>query len=75
MRTSGPVYWLSPLRGCDVCDRDFLDIMYDAKTVGGPWGNLCEDCFKTGGVGLGVGLGQMYRRQPDGRFLCVEGLE
>ncbi len=31
---------------------------YDAKTKKGPWANMCESCFRTHGIGLGVGRGQ-----------------
>ena len=32
---------------------------YDGKTLKGPWGYMCEKCFKLYGVGLGVGKGQI----------------
>lgn len=31
---------------------------YDGKTKDGPWANMCEQCFKTHGIGLGLGKGQ-----------------
>ena len=31
---------------------------YDGKTNHGPWANMCAECFRTHGVGLGTGLGQ-----------------
>lgn len=31
---------------------------YDAKTVFGWWANLCEECFRRFGTGLGLGKGQ-----------------
>lgn len=34
------------------------DAEYDAKTTAGPWGYLCQECFQSVGLGLGVGLGQ-----------------
>ena len=45
---------------CDMCGPH-VTAHYDCK-VGGPWGNLCKDCFRTyerqGVVRLGVGAGQ-----------------
>jgi len=40
---------------CDICGKE---AKYDAKTKAGPWGYLCEGCFKVHGVGLGLGKGQ-----------------
>lgn len=31
---------------------------YDAKTVHGPWANLCTSCFMERGIGVGLGKGQ-----------------
>jgi hypothetical protein len=52
---------------CQVCERPFVGVhydgagvYYDAKTKYGPWGFLCEKCFKEHGVGLGTGKGQKY---------------
>lgn len=69
------VYWLSGLTCCDHCNASFekLDTMYDAATVFGPWGNLCEGCFASIGKGLGIGNGQKYAKQADGKWLCIEG--
>ena len=51
---------------CDICNGAFKDVMYDAKTRGGPWGNICKSCFAFDGVGLGIGLGQRYVLEPEG---------
>lgn len=55
---SGPI--LPPKRKCDECLRrgKSTPAVYDAKTVHGPWGYLCEEDFKLIGIGLGTGLGQ-----------------
>ena len=50
---------------CDHCHRPFGDIKYDAMTIFGPWADLCEDCFKKIGIGLGIGLGQQYEKHAD----------
>lgn len=33
---------------------------------GGPWGNICEQCFLSGDRQLGVGLGQLFKKTPTG---------
>lgn len=55
------------LRTCDLCDPMLLaddekipDVIYDCKTRMGPWACLCERHFRTHGIGLGTGRGQMY---------------
>jgi len=40
---------------CDFCNKK---ARYDGKTKMGPWANMCEDCFKKFGIGLGMGKGQ-----------------
>lgn len=45
---------------CDCCSDPFGSVMYDGRTVQGPWANMCETCFKRFGVGLGIGRGQRY---------------
>lgn len=43
------------LPDCDFCG----DVAhYDGKTKFGPWANMCLNCFRTHGVGLGLGQGQ-----------------
>jgi hypothetical protein len=69
-----PVYWLSPLNAEDDFGVQYGTIMYDAKTIHGPWANMSEISFQRHGFGrLGTGYGQKYEKQPDGRWLKVEG--
>ena len=53
---------MTTLPPCDVCTATGVArpevARYDAKTVRGPWGYLCEAHFLTLGVGLGTGRGQ-----------------
>ena len=49
----------------DECDNCHLDLrsfrhFYDAKTRNGPWGWLCEECFRRLGCSIGIGRGQEY---------------
>jgi hypothetical protein len=40
---------------CDICGQP---AEYDAKTIYGSWGYLCQSCFDDIGTGLGLGKGQ-----------------
>ena len=55
--------WMSEWKECDVCHiplKGEVEFFVDGKTVWGPWGLLCPDCFRNHGVGLGCGMGQKY---------------
>jgi hypothetical protein len=48
---------------CIICEMNGdgkVEAHYDAKTVMGPWGHLCEECFTEFGIGLGLGRGQRF---------------
>ena len=50
---------VASLPACDLCPVDSAALAaYDARTVMGPWANLCEGHFTHYGVGLGTGMGQ-----------------
>lgn len=75
---STPVYWLSPVPAhCQMpgCSTAFDQYMYDCSipTFGGQWGNICHTCFKAHGCRTGLGYGQKYELQPDGKWLKIEG--
>jgi hypothetical protein len=71
-KTMSPTYWMSPPpKTCDVCQGKISTEFYDAKTKQGPWGCLCPSCFDQFGMGEGTGLGQHYKKQPDGDFLKI----
>jgi len=52
------------LPDCDVCKFETpgekpRPAAYDGKTIHGPWANMCEEHWKSHGVGrLGTGFGQ-----------------
>jgi hypothetical protein len=70
------MYWCGPLNGFDDFGRSYKDVMYDAKTKQGPWANMTEEFWKEHGYPrLGVGYGQKYVKQSDGRWLLTEGLD
>ena len=64
---------LNPPTKCDICHSQVGDEFFDAKTINGPWANMCTECFNTIGVGLGTGLGQMYKKQEDSSYIKVAG--
>lgn len=49
---------------CEGCERPFMKVFYDMRTVLGPWAKLCPDCAFDGiGIGeTGTGKGQRYER-------------
>lgn len=66
------IFWCGEVVKCDLCKAAFDTVMYDSNTRYG-WGNVCQPCFKEHGRGLGIGLGQRYEKQPDGRWLLTGG--
>jgi hypothetical protein len=68
-------YWLSPApENCDICRTPIIEEFVDGKTnMGGKWGCLCIRCHKVYGFGLGLGVGQHYKKQEDGEWLKVGG--
>lgn len=69
---SKPVYYVSAPDKCDICEKPFGNIMYDGATTFGPWANMCAKCHSLNGRGLGVGRGQRYEKQEDGRWLKTQ---
>ena len=68
-----PLYWASPVSKCDLCHVDIAQVFIDGKTDKGPWGCMCILCHALHGYGLGMGRGQKYSRQSDGKWLKTEG--
>ena len=67
------VYWLSPVKNCDICNTPLVGKIVDGKTRMGPWALMCVSCHELDGCGLGLGLGQKYEKQPDGKWLKIAG--
>ncbi len=62
-------FWESPPPvNCDVCYALIPGVFIDGRTRMGPWACMCETCHAEVGCGLGVGNGQKYVEQTDGRF-------
>jgi hypothetical protein len=73
-KSQGPeVYW----KGSDPIKDDFdvriIDTFVDGKTKQGPWAMMAPSSFQLYGVGLGLGKGQKYQKQGDGKWLKIEG--
>lgn len=69
-----PVYWSSPVGAADDFDDPITDTIIDGATRMGPWALMTPTSFAVFGINrLGLGLGQKYRKQADGRWLKVEG--
>jgi hypothetical protein len=69
-------YWSSePPSRCDACDTPITNVFTDGKTTYGPWACMCPSCATLGpGIGKwGMGLGQEYTKQPDGKWLKTKG--
>jgi hypothetical protein len=57
------VTWMgAPPSECDICSHKITSEFYDARTRTGQWGCLCNNCFNSHGVGLGLGKGQHYEK-------------
>lgn len=68
---SDAVTFVAELPPCDIhgLTRDtVVPARYDGATRQGPWAYMCDGCFTTHGVGLGLGRGQrlFLGRQSDG---------
>jgi hypothetical protein len=54
----------------DMIAKEFID----GKTTLGPWGIMTPKNWRRHGIGrLGLGCGQRYEKQTDGRWMKVEG--
>jgi hypothetical protein len=67
-------YWLSEVNENDDFGDVIIDEIIDGKTKYGLWALMTPKSFKEHGVGrLGIGYGQKYKRQPDEKWLKIEG--
>ena len=60
-------------RTCDFCGKEGLKTLIDGKTIYGPWGVMCDVCFRIKGVGLGTGRGQRYVDDGKGSLIKIAG--
>ena len=67
-----PTYY-NPPKTCDMCNKLIGSEFVDGATDRGPWANMCMACFSRYGRGLGMGRGQHYQKQEDGKFHKIAG--
>ena len=58
--------WHGSIPRCALCGANGLEEFIDGKTIAGPWAVMCPECFRSWGLGLGVGRGQRYRWNGEG---------
>jgi hypothetical protein len=67
-------YWTGDVGTEDDFGVPIANEFVDGRTRRGPWAIMSLLSWRHAGVGrLGTGYGQRYRKQPDGRWLKVEG--
>jgi hypothetical protein len=66
-------HWHGPVPEYDDFGDRIMMEMVDGATRQGPWAMMTPKSHKVHGRGLGIGKGQRYKKQPDGKWLKVEG--
>jgi hypothetical protein len=67
-------YWIGGTIGPkDDFGAPIIDEFIDGKTRQGPWAIMAPASYRVLGKGVGMGRGQRYKKQEDGRWLKVEG--
>jgi hypothetical protein len=67
-------YWIGDVPAQDDFGVPIKDEFIDGKTWMGPWAIMTIDSWRRCSYGqLGLGWGQRYKKQEDGRWLKVEG--
>jgi hypothetical protein len=66
-------YWIGKVPEKDDFGKPIKDFFVDGKTKSGPWAMMTLASYRVHGVGLGLGKGQQYEKQDDGKWLKVEG--
>ena len=70
------IYWVGTApAACQHCGLLLKKTMFDASipSYGGRWAIVGDCCAELAQVRTGLGLGQKYERQEDGRWLKTEG--
>jgi hypothetical protein len=66
-------YWIGSVGEKDDFGRKIEKVFYDGATDMGPWAIMTPESWRQHGQGVGLGRGQKYEKQEDGRWLKVEG--
>lgn len=67
------VYWTAPVGGFDDFGYPISKRIIDGKTKQGPWALMTPQSYVKHGIALGVGYGQLYEKQKDGKWLLIKG--
>lgn len=65
--------YINPPKHCDLCRTPISKSFVDGATKMGPWANMCLDCHRMQGRGLGLGKGQQYQNDGNGTFVKIAG--
>ena len=65
-----------PGNGCEYCKIPSLRLNHivDGLNRDGDFAWMCPDCWVEHGRGLGIGKGQLFTKQPSGKWICTTGL-
>jgi hypothetical protein len=66
-------YWHGHVKSRDDFNQPIKNEFIDGRTHYGPWAIMTRASWRLHGIGLGLGKGQRYVKQADGRFLKVAG--
>lgn len=69
-----PLYWTADVPTyCEISMQQIIDCFVGGVTPMGSWGHMHPDTHSDFGCGFGLGRGQKYEKQPDGRWLKTKG--
>jgi hypothetical protein len=73
--TREPIHWMGSIETkCQLSGRKLTTEFVDGRVPGmSSWAIMHPAWFKSRGGKLGTGRGQRYQKQPNGRWLKVEG--
>jgi hypothetical protein len=68
-------FYSDPPQDCDFCNQPVsgFGFFVDGQTADGPWANMCPNCYAKMGVGIGWGVGQLYRARENSNWQCIAG--
>jgi hypothetical protein len=68
-------YWTGPVPEKDDFGVPIRTVFVDGKTLAGPWAIMAPESWMRYAMPfkLGIGFGQMYEKQSDGRFMKTAG--
>ncbi|MCP4122775.1 MAG: hypothetical protein GY751_13565 [Bacteroidetes bacterium] len=57
----------APPENCDLCGTNLAvsGLFIDGQVIDGRWSFMCMPCYDNQGIGIGWGIGQLYRLMPE----------